>query len=382
MEIKEYIDDSMPNITEIINDNISIKNKARLIELYEVFKMTEPLTEEWLLIKDRINMLKQIYKEEWININSDIEPESKMILIEKYETFSTLLPFSDDWFALKNKLILLTRQFIKEKEELMNTDDNKLEKEVEKLEKMGNNKTNNLKQEIINLNCSQENKLAIFKRYKEIRPFGCSEENSKVKKWIDYAINLPHDNVKKINLKRISSFLLKVSEKLDKELYGMNSVKEQILVFLNTKLMNPNMKGCSLGLLGPPGVGKTTIARLLAKVMDWPFEQISFGGVSSSDFLKGHDYTYVGSRPGEIARCLTRMKYKNGILFFDEYEKVADNKNIVSTLLHITDFQQNHQFVDNYLADIKIDLSNMWFIYSMNTIPKIQLFEIDYMLYN
>ena len=76
--------------------------------------------------------------------------------------------------------------------------------------------------------------------------------------------------------------------------------------------------------------------------MEWPFEQISFGGANSADFLKGHDYTYIGSKPGEIVRCLQRMKYKNGILFFDEYEKVSEKTDIASCLLHITDFQQNY----------------------------------------
>ena len=64
------------------------------------------------------------------------------------------------------------------------------------------------------------------------------------------------------------------------------------------------------------------------------------------------------------------MKYKNGILFLDEYEKISENKDIASSLLHITDFQQNHEFQDNYLSDIKIDLSQLWFIYSMNELPK------------
>lgn len=114
----------------------------------------------------------------------------------------------------------------------------------------------------------------------------------------------------------------------------------------------------------------TSIARCLAKVLDFPFEQISFGGVHHSDFIKGFDFTYVGSRPGEIARCLTRMKYKNGILFLDEYEKVAENPEITSTLLHITDFSQNSVFRDNYFNDVTIDLSSLWFVYSMNDLPR------------
>lgn len=113
----------------------------------------------------------------------------------------------------------------------------------------------------------------------------------------------------------------------------------------------------------------TSIARCLAKVMDFPFEQISFGGVAHADFIKGFDYTYVGSRPGEIARCVSRMGYKNGIIFFDEYEKVSQNAEIVSTLLHITDFSQNNMFRDNYFSDLIIDLSSIWFIYSMNELP-------------
>ena len=150
----------------------------------------------------------------------------------------------------------------------------------------------------------------------------------------------------------------------------MDKIKEQIMLFLNTKLNNPKMKGCSLGLVGPPGVGKTTIAKCLSKCLDWPFQQISFGGVQDPAFLKGHDYTYVGAKPGEIALCMQRMKYKNGILFFDEYEKIGNNNDINSFLLHITDFQQNNEYHDSYFAEIDIDLSKLWFIYSMNSLPK------------
>jgi len=114
----------------------------------------------------------------------------------------------------------------------------------------------------------------------------------------------------------------------------------------------------------------TSIARCLAKVMEFPFEQVSFGGVQHADFIKGFDFTYVGSRPGEIARCVSRMGYKNGIIFFDEYEKVSENSEITSSLLHITDFSQNSGFRDNFFNELTIDLSSIWFIYSMNDLPR------------
>mgnify|MGYP001295518642 CR=1 FL=1 len=367
VEVKDVIDNSIPDITTIINEDISLNNKARIVELYEVFKLTEPLTEEWLLLKDRLNMLVLVYKEEYININSQISVKNKLVLIELYQMFSTMIPFSEEWFSLRNRLNTMTKEFVEEYKHTKDIDQTKVDSETDKLEGGKSNCTVNMKQQIVTLNASHDNKVAIMKRFNEIRQGSCSEENNKLKKWVKCAIDLPHNNMKKI--KGLKTFISKVAAKLDKELYGMNSVKEQILIFLNNRISNPKMKGCCLGLKGPPGVGKTTIARILAKVMGWPFEQISFGGVSNADFLKGHDFTYVGSRPGEIVRCLTRMGYKNGILFFDEFEKVADNKQILASLLHITDFQQNHEFVDNYLADLKIDLSNLWFIYSMNELP-------------
>lgn len=117
-------------------------------------------------------------------------------------------------------------------------------------------------------------------------------------------------------------------------------------------------------------VHNTHISRTLASIMDFPFEQISMGNVTNAEILTGHQYTYVGSRPGAILNALTDMKYKNGIIFLDEFDKVQ-NVDISNTLLHIVDTTQNHQFVDNYLGQqIKIDLSNIWFIFAMNNVPE------------
>jgi ATP-dependent Lon protease len=197
------------------------------------------------------------------------------------------------------------------------------------------------------------------------------DELPKVRNWLNWALTLPHDTIKEINFNRqqLTNFLQKVASRMDEELYGMHKVKEQILIFLNSRIINPKMQKCSLGLLGPPGCGKTSIVRLLAEILDFPLQQISLGGIQSPEFLKGHQSVYIGSGPGEIARCMCRMGAKNGIIFFDEYDKVSDNKEVCASLLHITDASQNNKFQDNYLSTITIDLSHLWFVYSMNHRP-------------
>lgn len=328
LEVEDELEGRYPNIIEILKTPLRTQHRCDLVELYKML-VTDPriypYTEEWLVIRDRIQNLYKLYKKEYDYYLENKENFDKCKELSK--KFSSAIHQSD--LILKNK--------------------------------------------ILTLNCNDDTKAYIYNKYEELKNLKKTDgqEYTKLRKWIVCASNLPFDNIKSLPFKKnkFSKFLRRVSNELDKELYGMKKVKEQILLFLNTKLMMPDISGCSLGLIGPPGVGKTTIARCLARILKWPFEQISFGGVSAAEFLKGHDFTYVGSGPGEIVRCMQKMKYKNGILFFDEYEKISENKSITSLLLHVTDFQQNHEFKDNYLNNIKVDLSKLWFIYSMNGLP-------------
>lgn len=320
--IKKEVEKSEPNIIEILKNPITTEDKIELFQLFEIYTNSEDLTTSKYDLKKEIN-------------------RKFSQAIAKYQEYEKL--------QTETKV--------------------KIESQLKHLH---NDNEHDLKYKILSLNCSEDNKKTIYNEYIRMSQlnFG-DDELPKLKNWLNQAISLPHDNIKTINYNKnqLTKLLQTVSNKLDDELYGMHKVKEQILIFLNSRLLNPSMQKCSIGLLGPPGCGKTTIVKLLSQILDYPLQQISLGGIQSPSFLKGHQYTYIGAEPGEIVKSLQRMGIKNGILFFDEYDKISDNKDVCSALLHITDSTQNKTFRDNFLAGIDIDLSHLWFFYSMNSKP-------------
>ena len=306
--------------------------------------------------------------------SSNLQLKDKVKLFQLFEIYKNCYPSSHDWLETRNKYIKTlqeAKQNQSEYERYPESEHQIMENQISQLEKKISNSMLKLKYKILSLQTNDENKAVIYRKFLELQNTNTDDsEYSKLSNWINNVIELPFDKVKVFSYPdSITNFLQFAYHKMDQELYGMKKVKEQLLFFINAKLTNPNMKRTNLGLVGPPGVGKTSIARLLSSILDIGFQQISCGGIERSDYFKGHDYTFVGSRPGEIVNCLKRMGTKNGILFFDEYEKVLSNKTISALMLHITDPSQNSEFRDNYFSELTIDLSHLWFIYSMNSLP-------------
>jgi ATP-dependent Lon protease len=321
--VQKAVQKTEPNIIQILETDMLLSDKMELFELYEIYVNSEDLTLSKLDLKKQIN---KKYSQS----------------ISKYKKY----------------------------QDLSESQKSSFENDLKNLESIEEDE--DFKYKILHLDCSLENKKVIYNEYKRMLEIsGNDEEIPKLKTWLRNALSLPYNKMKTFdyNKKQLTNLLQKVWTRLNEELYGMERAKEQIMIFLNSRLLNPNMKKCSIGLLGPPGCGKTTIVKLLAKLLEYPLEQISLGGIQSPSFLKGHQYTYIGAEPGELVKCLQRMGVKNGILFFDEYDKVSENKDVCSALLHITDGVQNKKFRDNYLSGIDIDLSSLWFFYSMNTRP-------------
>jgi ATP-dependent Lon protease len=320
-KVHQEIHRTEPSIQELLSTPLRLEDRAKLCQLYEIYKSHIPNTEESLDARNRYNEMFKEYKAGYTQYNQYSEEE--ITAMSRQEARFT-----------------------------------------------GFNAELSLKYKILQLNADEKTKQVIFRRYEEMMSLEHSDDQySKLKNWLVWATEIPHNTVKQINIEDKTSFIRMAKEKLDNELYGMNGIKEQILLFLNTKLCNPNAVHANLGLVGPPGVGKTHIGRLIAEIMDWGFSQISFGGTDKADFLKGHEYTYVGAQPGEIVKSLKRIGHKNGVIFLDELDKIADNPDIRAALLHLIDPTQNADFKDLFLSEISIDLSQVWWVGSMNSIP-------------
>lgn len=237
-----------------------------------------------------------------------------------------------------------------------------------------------LLEKLLDLESSLEVKERIYDKYLLYKRSVNGREKDNDKKWLQKVLKLPFNKNAEYPVTRespkseIRNLVNKMFNNLNEEVHGLFSVKEEIIVEITKRLLNPENKGSIIVLEGEPGIGKTYMAHNLAKIIGLPFESISLGGCKDADILNGNDPVYVGSHEGSIARALQKMGVSNGLLYLDEIDKLGDTPkgNEVSyALLSILDETQNYKFNDNYFCDIDIDLSRLLVIGSVNDRDKI-----------
>ncbi len=202
-----------------------------------------------------------------------------------------------------------------------------------------------------------------------------SHEATVIRVYLDTCLALPFGITTKIN-----TDIKKAEKILEKEHYGLKKVKEQILETISVFSLKPDTKGNILCLAGPPGVGKTSIAKSLAKSMGRNFERISLGGIHDEAEIRGHRKTYIGAMAGKIIKAITTAGSTNALILLDEIDKLAaDYKgDPASALLEVLDAEQNNTFVDHYI-DFPFDLSNIFFVTTANNIENIPAPLLDRM---
>jgi ATP-dependent Lon protease len=203
---------------------------------------------------------------------------------------------------------------------------------------------------------------AELKKLKMMSPM--SAEATVVRTYIESLIGLPWKKKTKI-----SKDLTKAEAILDKDHYGLDKVKERIVEYLAVQQRVEKLKGPILCLVGPPGVGKTSLGQSIAKATNRKFIRMALGGVRDESEIRGHRRTYIGSMPGKILQSMTKVGVRNPLFLLDEVDKMGQDSrgDPSSALLEVLDPEQNHTFADHYI-EVDFDLSDVMFVATANTL--------------
>jgi ATP-dependent Lon protease len=374
--VKSHSD--LPRFQELTNIINILANESKLLEkLGDTDHHWEAhnylLREDWYVKLSKQNQTKYINKViKLMSVHDDL-PSKKDIL-------DTHLPPSDMKYfldahdkaleisPLSTKYDTCCLTFKQELNCAVSTHDHIKWKEYEKEEKklLENSSTDmTIRTKVLTSKFPPNDKQVVYRKYLEMCQ-SKGEEYSKYKKWMDTVLALPHVT-KPIDCtdSNPGKTLIRLANEFDKRCYGLLDAKEEGLSLAAKILENPTSKMKSFGMNGPPGIGKTMIAYVIAEILGLPISVIPVGGKNDASFLEGHDFTYVGSEEGCITKAVIKMGYTNGIIFFDEIDKCGGT--LEHALLQVIDFTHNNRFFDKYMPEIPIDLSNYVFIFSMNS---------------
>ena len=240
----------------------------------------------------------------------------------------------------------------------------------EELKEDNVNEADQFEEELKKLKASKEVKEKIQKEIQRYRSVGMnSGESSVIRGYIETLLEMPWDKASKD-----SKDIERAKAILEADHYGLEKVKERILEFLSVRILTKKGDSPILCLVGPPGTGKTSIARSIAKALDKKYVRISLGGVRDEAEIRGHRRTYIGAMPGRIANGIRTAGVKNPLMLLDEIDKLSSDYkgDTASAMLEVLDGEQNVKFRDHYI-EIPLDLSEVLFIATANdvqTIPR------------
>ena len=368
------IDEIVYNEDEIVND---MEVEALIRNVLESF-------EEYINIGNRVSPYILVSLEEIENpyrfvdtiaSNIYLKPEQKQQILEEFdiakrlELLYSILLEEIDILKIEKKITLRVKKQMNkvQKEYYLREQLKAIQKELGEEEDISS-ESQEYREKLKKIKAPKETKAKIQKeidKFSRISP--ASPDISVSRNYLDTIFSLPWNKETKDKLD-----IKKAKEVLDKEHYGMEKVKERILEFLAVRSLSKSLKGPIICLVGPPGVGKTSIAKSIAASLNRKFVRISLGGVRDEAEIRGHRRTYVGAIPGRIINGVKESGTKNPVFLLDEIDKMASDYkgDISSAMLEVLDPEQNKNFVDHYL-EIPFDLSKILFVTTANSLSTI-----------
>lgn len=334
----EYLGMTEAEPSEYTSRIFSLENADELCN--EVANVMLTKYEDRQLILDELNVLRRL---ETLNLLLSKELDVLQYEIEIEKRTEAQMDKNQKEYYLREKMRAISLELGEEEE---------LSEEVARY-----------KDKIRKLDCSDEVKDKLLYEAKKLSKLQSgSADASVVRVYLDIALGVPFGEYTQDNYD-----LVKAQKKLDDDHYGMKSVKERFIEMLAVKARTQNVKGQIICLVGPPGVGKTSIVRSVAETMGRKYTRLALGGVSDEAEIRGHRKTYIGSMPGRIISSLTQAKTMNPIILLDEIDKLGSSYkgDPSSALLEVLDPEQNNSFRDNYL-EFPVDLSKVLFITTAN----------------
>ena len=356
------------SIIEPEDDIVTITDEART--LFESFgklnkKISEDIINSIVETKDPSKLTDLIS----VHLNADIVQKQSLLdtlsVTSRLENIIKLISDELSLLEVEKKIRgRVKRQMEKtQKDYYLNEQMKAIQNELGGTE--GNDEFSELQERVSSVKLSKEAKEKVDVEIKKLRQMSpMSAEANVSRNYLDWILSVPWNKKK-----RLQRDLTKAQNILDEDHYGLVKIKERIIEHLAVQTRTKRVKGPIICLVGPPGVGKTSLGRSVARATGREFVRVSLGGVSDESEIRGHRRTYIGSMPGRIIQSMKKAKYNNPLFLFDEIDKLGSDHrgDPSSALLEVLDPEQNNTFNDHYL-DVDFDLSDVMFLTTANSL--------------
>nr|MBA2917040.1 endopeptidase La [Candidatus Liberibacter asiaticus] len=376
--IVEYIEreDFLEAITQVLPDptedpvELEALSRSVIAEFSNYIKLNKKISPEVIGITSQIEGFSKLADVIAANLSIKVAERQKILeAVSVKERLEMLLVFMESEISVlqveKRIRSRVKRQMEKtQREYYLHEQMKAIQKELDNGEE-GRDEISDFEARISKIRLSKEARekaLSELQKLRQMNPL--SAESSVVRNYLDWLLGVPWD--KKSKTKKNLDFAIRI---LDQDHFGLEKVKERIIEYLAVQMRVIKNKGLILCFVGPPGVGKTSLAQSIAKATGRQYVRMSLGGVYDEADIRGHRRTYIGSMPGRIIQSLKRAKRSNPLLLLDEIDKMGSDLrgDPSAALLEVLDPAQNSSFVDHYL-EVEYDLSDVMFIMTANTL--------------